>query len=621
MNIDRLITISQDLGLLNETAQLQLIKERSSNDDCELILPLVGEFSAGKTTLINALLDSEKKLETGFKPTTATLFEVHFGAERNYAEIIHANGEKQEIQDLSTIKNEDLKDVLVVIVYDTSTKIPSNIILIDTPGLSSENHQHQQVLIDFLPYADAVLLLVDINTQMTRSLIDFISTMELAKKPVFLIITQCDTKTERAAEDTINKIRRECKLPLNQIVTVSSKKGNLQGFFDLIASIQHEKNSILAQANGQRIKNITNSIISHIDEMLSASISDSDLEQAIQEKESELQGINNKIDRMLSHSQMDVEDEKKRINKMFENTIFKRLDAIVSVNTTDYNTEALKAINNLASIVLNEFKFNVNKIIMNHCIRNNDTGIDLQSVQGVDLSQLNVDGLSYNLDLNVIGHEHDKHIAVGAKIVVAAAIVAAVVASAGTAAPAAAGAAGTAGTGAAAAGTGAAAAETAMATASAVDIVTDIANIASNAKTASRVEKAALFAQETRKQYGNVNEIDQKAGQKMGQKDKGLVEGLVGLATDKTWGKAKRQKAIQEYLDYTLMPQFKNAMEQNCQQVFNGIREMLQNASQATIAEKKIALQELMKQHDERREMFTQRLEKMRDYKNELLTR
>lgn len=51
MEIDRLIEISQDLGLLNESAQLRLIRERTLNNDCELILPLVGEFSAGKTTL------------------------------------------------------------------------------------------------------------------------------------------------------------------------------------------------------------------------------------------------------------------------------------------------------------------------------------------------------------------------------------------------------------------------------------------------------------------------------------------------------------------------------------------------------------------------------------------
>jgi len=630
MDIDRLIAISQDLGLLNETAQLQLIKERSSNDDCELVLPLVGEFSAGKTTLINALLDSENKLETNTMPTTATLFEIHFGAERNYAQIIHTNGIIQEIEDFSTIKNDDVKDSLVVNVFDKSNKIPPTIIFVDTPGLSSTNPQHHQVLVDFLPNSDAVLLVVDINAQMTRSLIDFILTMDLAKKPVFLVITKCETKSEQEVNATVKNLARESKLPIKQIVCVSAKTGNLHSLYDLIATIQKEKNAILTQVNGQRVKSITNVMVSHIDEMLKASISDNNLESAIQKKNIELRSIVNKIDNLVCHSQTEVENEKTRINRQFKDTVFTRLDAIVSSNSSNYNAEAIAAINGIASINLNEFKSNVNRIIIEQCLRTNDTGIDFQSVQSVDLSQLNVDGLSYDLDLNSMGHEYDKHIAIGAKIAATAAVVVAVVSTAGAAAPVAAGTAGTAGVAGTAgaagavgtagvAGTAMTAAETALATTSAVDTITDIGSIVSNAKHVSRVQKAMRYTQAAGTQYNNINQLDQVAGQQTGQ-GKGLVEGLVGLVTDKTWGKPQRRKAIQEYMDYSLMPQFRNAMNQNCQLVINNIRELLLNAAQAIIAEKKLALEELIKQQKEQKDAFANRLNAMKDYKNELLT-
>ena len=55
-HIDRLISIAQDISLTSEAAQLSYIKQRLTNGNCELILPLVGEFSAGKTTLINLLM-------------------------------------------------------------------------------------------------------------------------------------------------------------------------------------------------------------------------------------------------------------------------------------------------------------------------------------------------------------------------------------------------------------------------------------------------------------------------------------------------------------------------------------------------------------------------------------
>ena len=625
MEIDRLITISRELGLLNEAAQLQLIKERSLMNDCELILPLVGEFSAGKTTLINALLDSDKKLETATNPTTATLFEIHFGAERNYAQIIKPNGESQEVEDFSSIKNEEIHDSLVVNVFDTSKKIPSSIILVDTPGLSSPIAQHRQVLVDFLPNADGVLLVVDINAQMTRSLTDFISTMQLAKRPVFLVITKCDTKSVQEVQNTVNYLAQEGKIPLKQVICVSAQNGDMQQIFDLLASIQKEKGAILAQVNAQRIKNITNAMIAHIDEMLKASISDKELKQAIREKELELRQINNKIDSLVNKSQADIEEEKIRIIRKFEDTVFTHLDAIVGSKSTNYDAEAVAAINNLASINLNDFKSTVNNIIMDHCMKKNDTGIDLQSIQGVDLTQLNVNGLSYNLDLNSIGHEYDKHIALGVKVVGTVAAVAAVVATAGAAAPAAA-AAGTAETGAVAATAGAeagaaamSAGEMALGAASAIDTVSDIGSIVSNARTVSRVEQAVFLASEAGNQYNNINQINQTVGQQTGQ-NKGFIESMVGFVTDKTWGKPQRRRAINNYLYETLMPQFKNAMHSNCVQVVNKIRELLLNAAQVTIAEKKLALEELVKQHESQKEAFVQRLNLLRDYKNELLT-
>ena len=110
MDIDRLIQIAQDVNLLSEAAQLSYIKQRNADDNCELILPIIGEFSAGKTTLINALTDS-KKLETASKPTTATIYEIHFGCESCYAEVFDDEGNKNRIDDISSLIN-PVNDIL-----------------------------------------------------------------------------------------------------------------------------------------------------------------------------------------------------------------------------------------------------------------------------------------------------------------------------------------------------------------------------------------------------------------------------------------------------------------------------------------------------------------------------
>ena len=55
-NIGKLLEISEYLGLSNITSELKAIALRSQQENATLVLPLVGEFSSGKTTLINLLM-------------------------------------------------------------------------------------------------------------------------------------------------------------------------------------------------------------------------------------------------------------------------------------------------------------------------------------------------------------------------------------------------------------------------------------------------------------------------------------------------------------------------------------------------------------------------------------
>ena len=96
-NIEKLLEISEYLGLSNITSELKAIALRSQQENATLVLPLVGEFSSGKTTLINSLTDS-KKLETATKPTTATIYEVHFGCDSCRASVLNEKNEFIDIE-------------------------------------------------------------------------------------------------------------------------------------------------------------------------------------------------------------------------------------------------------------------------------------------------------------------------------------------------------------------------------------------------------------------------------------------------------------------------------------------------------------------------------------------
>lgn len=614
-HIDRLISIAQDIGLPSEAAQLSYIKQRLANENCELILPLVGEFSAGKTTLINSLTDA-KQLETATKPTTATIFEIHFGSDNCYAEVYDEQGGKVRVDDISSLKNEKLGDSLVVNVFDTSKRIPSNIVLVDTPGLSSEDPRHRQTLVDFLPNADGILLVVDVNQQITRSLTDFINMMNMAQRPVFLVLTKCDTKAATELESAKQYIADNSKLPLSRLVCVSAAKGDVDELCQLLDAIQAEKGKILEKVNEQRTKDIVKAMVAHIDELLTASSSDKELEKAIREKELELKKIDRTIERLIDASRFDIESEERDIERKFQDTAFERLDAIAASKSSNFNGEAVSAINNMASICLNDFKNGVERIIVEKARqqKSSDDTMAWSSLQNIDMSQLAISGLTFDLDLDAIGHEYDGAIATGVKVAAAAAAVAAVVATAGGAA----GAVGAAGT----VEAGGAAADLALSAGGmleAADIATDVGSIVSNQRHISRVQQAVSFVGKASEQYGNIEQMNANAGQQVGA-NKGIIEGMVGFVTDKAMGKPQRRRAIREYIDGTLTPQFKRAMGENSRMVIDILSKKLHDEALVTIAEKKQALETLQQEYKEKKESYQQRVETLRDYQNELLT-
>lgn len=598
-NICQILEIANSLGFSDLITDLERINVRSKQVNTELIFPLVGEFSSGKTTLLNALTDC-KKLETATKPTTATIYEVHFGCEKSCATILNSNGELDEC-DINNLKNEVLKNATVVNIFDTSTSVPATTILVDTPGLSSPDPKHKQTLVDFLPYADGILLVTDINQQITRSLTDFIDTMKLSKKPIYLVITKCDTKSTTDLEAAKTYISDNCKLPIQQIACVSAAKNDLGELYTLLDNIQKDKNNIVRQVDEQRIKNIVKEMLNRIEELLKASSSDKELDEAIRKQEYELSLIHRNIERLIEDTKVEIEDKERGIIRTFEDTISERLEVLVTGKSENFDADAVSAINNTASLLFNDYKIGIKRILQEKAQsrRNTEDNISLRSLEEMDMSSYSLSGLSYNLDLNSAGHQYDGWISTGVKV---AAAVGAVVAVASTG--------------------GGAAVAAATNVDNAIDIadtVSDVGSIISNNRTANRIEKVVSIAGKAGDKFDAIEGYNQRAAQQVGA-NKGIVESMVGFVTDKTWGKPQRKRAIRNYMDNSLMPDFKREISAVGNQLINNIRMSLQEEASETIDAKRYSLEKLKQERKDKKDAYNQRINQIRDYKHELIT-
>ncbi len=601
-NIETLRNIAEYLGFDNIVSELEAIDMRSKQENASLILPLVGEFSSGKTTLINALTDS-KKLETATKPTTATIYEVHFGCDSCHAKVVDEKGELHSVQDIADLKNSTLADAKVVTVFDTSNRVPSTTILVDTPGLSSPDPKHKQTLVNFLPKADGIMLVTDINQQITRSLTDFIETMKLSKRPIYLILSKSDTKSESEIEAAKKYISDNCQIPLKQIAVVSASTGSLDELYSLLDSIQKDKKDILKKVDSQRIKNIIDVMTNHIDELMKASNSDKDLEEAIRRCQYELDKISRNIDRLIDSMSDDIEEEGRTLSRKFEDTIFSKLNGLVTGKSNNFDAEAISLINNTATLLLNEYRNNIKTILREKANRQkgSENEVTLSSLEEIDMSTIQMTELSYNLDLNSMGHEYDGWIKTGVIAAAAVGAVAAVAASGGAAAQA------------------VAAATTVDNVIDVADTVSDVGSIVSNQKTVGRIEKAVGFVSNASEKYNSFNESNQQIGQQMGS-DKGMIDSAVGLVTDKIMSKPQRVRAIRNYIDSSLTPEFKLQLSNISQSLVNSIRNSLQNEASILIGQKTDSLNQLKSEMKEKKDVFENRMEQLREYKTLLLT-
>ena len=652
--INKLIEIAQTIeanDLLENLYELSSMDTKSS----PLILPLVGEYNAGKTTLINALTDS-KQLEIAIVPTTSTIYQIYFHSDEVFAQIYKDDGSVENIDDISSLKNDELSGSETVVIFDTSKQVPENIVLVDTPGLSSADARHKQSLMGFLPKADGILLTVDINQQITRSLTEFIEDMNFAKRRVYLVITKCDTKPASEIKKIKENISKTTRLPLEQMICVSPKDDDLDELYSLLEDINKDKAKILKEINEQRIINFAKSLSSRIDELLNVSFaSDSNIDSAIKEHETELKRLKRNIAKLIDDIYQDVDYIKNDLSQNYNNEVLKRVDMLIAnTKSGNYDEEVRNTINSITELYLNEYKKEIQNILYKKVNerRYTEDNINLDSLTELDITSLNPEEIYYDLNLSMVGHEYDATISKVAKVAMTVASMIPVVltlgsAAIGTAAAGTAAAKVTAKTAAKAAtkkalkativkegvkslgkkGTWTAAKKVGQITAQKVFINTTINTLKDTVGTFSNDFARAYTANQKKvemleRKFENnpilalPNNSENNSNLEFRPK-KSITEMFVSKITDK-FAEPKRQAAISDYLHCEVIPWFKTSLEKMEKELIEMISETLQNEADFAIEQKNNYLNELKREREADKEAFENKFNLFRQYKQDL---
>ncbi len=143
------------------------------------LLVVVGEFNAGKSAFINALL-GQKLLTEGVTPTTHRINVLRYGAEQSQA-----------------LREED------VLVLTLPVPWLEEINVVDTPGTNAVIQRHQEITEDFVPRSDLVLFITSADRPFSESERTFLSRIRDWGKKVVIVINKIDIFEE---EDEIQQI-------------------------------------------------------------------------------------------------------------------------------------------------------------------------------------------------------------------------------------------------------------------------------------------------------------------------------------------------------------------------------------------------------------------------------
>jgi GTP-binding protein EngB required for normal cell division len=165
---------------------LSHIQTALSGLDETFLLVVVGEFNAGKSSFLNALLEQPLLLE-GVTPTTDRIYVLVKGNE-------HGQEQGQEHgQTLGQVLGKQYPtDDPYVVRLEVNLPLLENLALVDTPGTNAVIRRHQSLTEGFLPRADLLLFLTSADRPFSESERQFLELARRWGKNVMMIINKAD---------------------------------------------------------------------------------------------------------------------------------------------------------------------------------------------------------------------------------------------------------------------------------------------------------------------------------------------------------------------------------------------------------------------------------------------
>lgn len=339
-NVDEIIKIATSVECPTENAGSlkQTIK------DYELLVPVVGEFSAGKSTFLNSFI-GRKVLSVAVTPETAVATELRYSTDE-YAEVIIDKGESFDckrisIEDAAKVEK-DWRCVRLYLNSENLKKIEP-LVMVDMPGFDSPRDDHNRAIASYLNRGVHYVVLTSVESgTVTASMKRQIQDIQNMGRGCSFFVSKANLRSEDDVRCIADEVRDQVEDILGETVEVKSLgKDAGAELGKLLASI--DPDALFTQVFKEAVLQLIDEQSSAVATKIAALKNDREKnKEAIREMEEAKEKLERKRDRLIAEARSNhYEEETDSITSSVGAAISDEIDRLVDMAMRGANGESI----------------------------------------------------------------------------------------------------------------------------------------------------------------------------------------------------------------------------------------------------------------------------------------
>jgi len=231
----------------------------------ELLVPVIGAFSAGKSSLLNTFL-GETILSVGLTPETELATELRYSSDPHLLAMrLDGSAERMDITALATLKARAHEFTHLQLYLDNPRlKALPSLVLVDMPGFGSSLSNHNKAIAYYLPRGVHFIVVTSVEDgNITQSMLRQLDDLHTYGRAFTFLLNKTNLRSDEQVQDVAELVDEQIKInfadtrPLVRVGLDAAPR-----LTEVLASLQPEQ--IIRDVFEDRLKDLTHSLLNQI---------------------------------------------------------------------------------------------------------------------------------------------------------------------------------------------------------------------------------------------------------------------------------------------------------------------------------------------------------------------